>query len=240
MKPVIGVTTFLSSKGQSALSSDYIHSIYAAGGIPVTIPIIPEERQYGEYLQLFDGLLFSGGDDIAPYHYGENPIREVQAISSIRDEYELALFRGAYERKLPIFGICRGIQLINVAMGGTLVQDINKQIPDTLGHFPREIATDELYHAVTLKEGSKVRAVFGKDKIFTNSFHHQCVKDIGHHLEATAFSEDGIIEAVESTEDRFLLGVQWHPECMTKRHPMFVDLFREFVQAAAAYQQTKQ
>ncbi|WP_103104320.1 gamma-glutamyl-gamma-aminobutyrate hydrolase family protein [Brevibacillus reuszeri] len=238
MRPIIGVTTFLSEQSKySTVSRNYIDSIYAAGGLPVNIPIISNESNYDDYIQMLDGLLFTGGNDIAPYYFGENPVRELNSMSSIRDEYEFSLFKAAYEKNMPIFGICRGIQLINVAMDGSLYQDIYSQCPGTLGHSPEHTASDEFYHAVQIKVDTQLYEIFGEERIFTNSFHHQSVKKLGNNLIATAYSEDGIVEAIESTEDRFLLGVQWHPECMTKRHPMFLKLFRAFVEASVQYKQ---
>jgi putative glutamine amidotransferase len=237
MKPIIGVTTYLSETSKySTVGKAYIDSVYEAGGLPINIPIVGNKSDYLDYVDLIDGLLFTGGNDIAPYFYGENPIKELHSMSSIRDEYEFSLFRSAYEKQMPIFGICRGIQLINVALGGSLYQDIHSQCPGALGHFPEKTATDELYHSIQITKNSKLHEIFGEEKIFTNSFHHQSVKMLGNNLMATALSEDGIIEAVESTEkDRYVLGVQWHPECMTKRHPQFGKLFLHFVEAAAAY-----
>lgn len=238
MRPIIGVTTFLSEQSKySTVSRNYIDSIYAAGGLPVNIPIISNESNYDDYIDMLDGLLFTGGNDIAPYYFGENPVRELNSMSSIRDEYEFSLFKAAYEKNMPIFGICRGIQLINVAMDGSLYQDIYSQCPGTLGHSPEHTASDEFYHAVQIKVDTQLYEIFGEERIFTNSFHHQSVKQLGNNLIATAYSEDGIVEAIESTEDRFLLGVQWHPECMTKRHPMFLKLFRAFVEASIQYKQ---
>ena len=238
MRPIIGVTTFLSEQSKySTVSRNYIDSIYAAGGLPVNIPIISNESNYDNYIDMLDGLLFTGGNDIAPYYFGENPVRELNSMSSIRDEYEFSLFKTAYEKNMPIFGICRGIQLINVAMEGSLYQDIYSQCPGTLGHSPEHTASDEFYHAVQIKKDTQLYEIFGEERIFTNSFHHQSVKQLGNNLIATAYSEDGIVEAIESTEDRFLLGVQWHPECMTKRHPMFLKLFRAFVEASIQYKQ---
>jgi putative glutamine amidotransferase len=240
MKPIIGVTTFLSESSKySSVNKFYIDSVHAAGGLPVNIPIIADEQSYDEYIDLVDGILFTGGNDIAPYYYGENPVRELQSMSSIRDEYEFSLFHSAYGKSLPILGICRGIQLINVALEGSLYQDINSQCPGSLGHYPAHTAPDELYHSVQINKDTKLYDIFGEERIYTNSFHHQSVKQLGKNLVATAFSADGIVEAVESTEDRFLLGVQWHPEAMAKRHPRFLKLFREFVQASLAYKQRR-
>ncbi|MDH6350469.1 MULTISPECIES: gamma-glutamyl-gamma-aminobutyrate hydrolase family protein [Brevibacillus] len=238
MKPIIGLTTFLSEQSKySTVSRNYVDSIYAAGGVPITIPIVEDKTDYSEYIDLVDGILFTGGNDIAPYYFGENPLKELHSMSSIRDEYELSLFRKAYEKNVPIFGICRGIQLINVALGGSLYQDIYSQIPGALGHSPTQTASDELYHSIQISKHTQLYDIFGEERIFTNSFHHQSVKQLGKNLVATAFSEDGIVEALESTEERFLLGVQWHPECMTKRHPMFLKLFSAFIQASLVHKQ---
>lgn len=240
MRPIIGVTTFLSEKSTySSVGRDYIDSVFAAGGLPVNVPILHNETDYNHYVDIIDGILFTGGNDIAPYFYGENPIKEVHSISSIRDKYEFSLFQRAYEKNMPIFGICRGIQLLNVALGGSLYQDINSQCPGSLGHYPEHTSRDEFYHSVQISKNSKLHEIFGEEQIYTNSFHHQSVKKLGNNLVATAFSQDGIIEAVESTEERYLVGVQWHPECMTKRHPMFVKLFSQFVQASSDYKQRR-
>jgi putative glutamine amidotransferase len=238
MKAIIGLTTFLGGRSRSFLSSvndDYIYSVSAGGGVPVNIPISHNEEDYDSYIDILDGILFTGGDDILPIYYGENPLKEVDSICSVRDEHEFKLFNKAYEKKMPIFGICRGAQLINVALGGNLYQDINSQIRDSLGHYPSQSSDDELYHSVKIKKESKLWNIFNEDKIYVNSFHHQSVKKLGSNLIATAVSEDGIIEGIESTEDRFLIGVQWHPECLTKRYPTFLKLFRTFIEAANEY-----
>lgn len=239
-KPIIGLTSYQRERGEyCVVVTEYIYSVFAAGGIPVAIPTITDAGDYDYYLDMLDGILFTGGVDINPKCYGEEPIREINNIASYKDEYELGLFKKAYERKMPIFGICRGHQLINVALGGKLYQDINRQIPDSYGHYPNEIPEDELYHSVSLVEGSKLHDIMQENKLHVNSFHHQAIKTLGSNLVVTAVSRDNIIEAVESTEDRYLLGVQWHPECLTKRHPVFLKLFRRFAEEAAAYKQEK-
>ncbi|NSW93021.1 MAG: gamma-glutamyl-gamma-aminobutyrate hydrolase family protein [Firmicutes bacterium] len=242
MKAIIGLTTFLGGKSRSFFSSvndSYIYSVSAGGGVPVNIPISHNEEDYDSYIEILDGILFTGGDDIVPIYYGENPLKEVDSICSVRDEHEFKLFKKAYERKMPMLGICRGAQLLNVALGGNLYQDINQQIPDSLGHYPTESADDELYHSVKIKKESKLGNIFGEEKMYVNSFHHQSVKKLGTNLIITALSEDGIIEGIESIEDRFLIGVQWHPECLTKRYPKFLKLFNGFIHAAIEYKQNR-
>jgi len=233
MRPIIGITTFQEEKNKySCISNNYIYSISAAGGVPVCIPLVQSEEDYDYYINVIDGIVFPGGVDVAPKNYGEEPLKEVRDTSPTRDESELKLFARAYEKKLPILGICRGSQLINVALGGSLYQDINNQLSDAFGHSPSEAPGDELYHSVNIVNGSRLHAILGTDKLHVNSFHHQAVKGVGRSLTAAAYSNDNIIEATESTEDRFLLGIQWHPECLTIRYPLFLKLFRSLVKAA--------
>ncbi len=233
LKPIIGITTFeTEKKGFHTVNSYYINSIFAAGGIPVSIPIIYDENDYDYYLNLIDGILFTGGLDISPLTYDENPLREINEISSIRDKYEFGLFRKAYDRKIPILGICRGHQLANIALGGSLYQDIYVQTPDTLGHNPKGISKDELYHSIDINKDTKLYDIFKSEKVFVNSNHHQSIKELGKNLTISAFSEDKIIEAIEATDERFLIGVQFHPECLSERYSQFLDLFKAFISAA--------
>lgn len=233
MKPIIGITTFESEeKGYHRVSSNYINSVFAAGGIPVNIPIIHNEKDYNNYLDILDGIIFTGGLDVSPLTYGENPLKEINLISSIRDKYEMGLFKKAYERKLPILGICRGLQIGNIVLGGNLYQDINTQVPGSLGHRPKGIPNDEFYHSINIKKNTKLYNIFNKEKIFVNSLHHQAIKKLGKDLIISASSEDGIIEAIESTDDRFFIGLQFHPENLTKKHEEFLNIFRELIEAA--------
>lgn len=233
MKPIIGITTFEEEvKGYHTLNTNYINAVFAAGGIPISIPIINDEEDYDYYVNLIDGIIFSGGIDVSPLSYGENPIKEVKFLSSVRDKYEFGLLKRAYEKKLPILGICRGCQLINVFLGGTLYQDINEQVPNALGHCPGPHLLEEIYHTINIKEGTKLHSIFGKDKIYVNSYHHQSINKLGENLKITAVSEDGIIEAIEATDERFLIGVQFHPEALQKKYPEFQRIFKELINAS--------
>lgn len=233
MKPIIGITTFESEeKGYHRIKSNYINSVFAAGGIPINIPIIHEEKDYDAYLDILDGIIFTGGLDVSPLSYNENPLKEINSTSSIRDKYEMGLFKKAYERKLPILGICRGLQVANVVLGGSLYQDIYVQVPGVLGHQPDDMPNDEFYHSINIKKDTKLSNIFESEKIFVNSLHHQAIKELGEGLVIAALSEDGIIEAVEPTDDRFLIGLQFHPEDLTKKYEKFLNIFRELVLAA--------
>lgn len=239
-KPIIGLTTYQRERNAyCVVVTEYIDSVFASGGIPVNIPTINDEDDYDYYIEMIDGLLLTGGNDINPRCYGEEPLKEINRIEPYKDRYEMGLFKRAYDMRMPILGICRGNQLINVALGGSLYQDINRQIPDSYGHYPKEVPDDELYHSVNIAKGSRLYEIMGEEHLLVNSFHHQAVKSMGTNLAAAAFSKDNIIEATESIEDRFLLGVQWHPECLTKRYPEFLKLFKSFNQAASVYKMNK-
>lgn len=232
LKPVIGLTTSIDDNASgrfSLLNYNYINSITMAGGIPVLIPIIEDKDDINRYADIVDGILFVGGDDISPLYFGENPISKINSISTRRDFIELELFKKAWEKDMPIFGICRGAQVMNVALGGTLYQDIDSQYEGVLGHYPKNISRDELYHSVKLREGSKLSRIFNTDEIKVNSFHHQAVKDLGKGLTISAESSEGIIEGIEAEDKRFVVGVQWHPEGLTLRYPEFQKLFCAFV-----------
>jgi putative glutamine amidotransferase len=234
MKPIIGVTSYYQNgkrKPVTAISHNYIRSVHLAGGLPVIIPILNNEEDISSYVDMVDGILFTGGADISPMYYGENPIKEISTVFSNRDDQELALFKGVYEKNKPILGICRGNQLINVALGGTLYQDIFHQVDGALGHDPAESPVDELFHSVNIMEGSKLYDIFETEKLNVNSFHHQAIKDVAKNLKIVAKSSEGIIEAVECEDRKFLLGVQWHPEDLTVRYPIFLELFKSFVDA---------
>lgn len=238
MKPIIGITTFNEvrpKKIYSLVSNNYITSVQKAGGIPVLIPIGEDIENIKAYSNIVDGIIFTGGADVSPLSYDENPLRQVEYISEERDSFELKLFDEVYKKQIPILGICRGIQLINVALGGSLYQDINSQIPDSYGHLPKYTEVYNLYHSVEIEENSRLSNIFKTKELKVNSFHHQAVKKIGRNLKATAFSKDGIIEAIESINDKFLVAVQWHPEDLTVRHDEFIKLFETFINIAVKF-----
>lgn len=233
MKPIIGITTFEEqSKGYHTVKSTYINAVFAAGGIPINIPIIKDEEDYETYANLVDGIIFTGGLDISPLTYGENPVKEINLMSSRRDEYELGLFKKVYEMKKPILGICRGSQLMNVALGGSLYQDINTQVQEALGHAPKSMEADEFFHWINIERNSQLYEIFGKDKIQVNSFHHQAIKELGKDLKVIALSEDGIIEGIQGTKEGFVLGVQFHPEALSPRYPEYLKIFEELITAS--------
>ena len=221
--PLIGVTTAYSDDRKVKLSPQYIAALLDCGAIPVPLPYTEDARTLSRYAEQFDAFLFSGGVDVDPIRYGEETKFDSVKIDSERDAFELAFFPRVLETGKPIFGICRGSQLINVALGGTLHQNIDGHRQTEDGSLPT--------HDVTLPEGSRLASILEKTSLPVNSFHHQAVKDVAPSLRAVAYN-GGYVEAVESEEHPFLLAVQWHPELMYETCESTKALFRAFVAAA--------
>lgn len=231
LKPVIGITSFIEptlQKRRVNVSYHYIESIEMVNGIPFIIPECKHLDTVDAYLDRIDGLIISGGVDVSPYLYGENPINKVHYFSVERDNFEIALVRGALKRGIPIFGICRGIQVINVALGGTLYQDINQQTGSTMGHNPVGMPVDSLYHKVKSSNSSFLSKLFTNSEFLVNSFHHQAINKLGEGVVVSATSEDGIVEAIE-IQGKPVYGVQWHPEDLTRDYPQFRKLFKHLI-----------
>ena len=225
-RPCIAVSATFDENGKIKISPAYFSAIYAAGGICSVL-----DRDFGKiqsYAKEFDGFLFAGGDDIHPERYGEKLLFDSVSPEPERDEFELRLLDAVQNTKKPIFGICRGIQLINVALGGSLFQHID-------GHMQAEPKTEQPHLAI-IKPGSFLESVIGKGRISVNSFHHQSVNIPGKGLEICATSPDGGIEAIEFAgtgyNSRFLLGVQWHPELFFRTDDAAMRLFNAFIRAS--------
>lgn len=223
-KPVIGITCSIEEKEDrnrkypqvypfDYVKRQYYLAIEKAGGIPILLPNVDDLGLVDDILETVDGLLFSGGYDLDPKFYGESKPHRTLKITPGRDRFELSLVKKARARKIPVFGICRGCQLINVAYGGTLYQDISLRREFTLEHKIKQSSRYKKRHQVVIKEGSKLFSILGKKEIEVNTSHHQLIKKIAPGFVASAFSkEDGVIEALEGIEDDYLLSVQWHPE----------------------------
>ena len=235
-KPIIGITgNFRNEEGQCTLALGYYKSIVLAGGIPVIIPspmaVSSQEGEVTSLMKTLDGLILSGGGDIDPELLGEEPHPTVSGIDRMRDELEIALVREAYNRQVPMLGICKGAQVIDFALGGKLFQDIGKSHSQ---EEPKSIAT----HNIKIEKDSILYGLFGKDELMVNSFHHQAIKEPAPCLKVTAMSEDGIIEAVESNEMKSILGVQWHPEGFWESGEM-KPIFDWFVGEAMSFSKAK-
>lgn len=239
-KPLIGVTANF-SEGQLQLAPGYFRSVEAAGGIPVIIaPKRMPNANMSLLLDRIDGLLLSGGADINPILVGEDPVPALHGINTERDLFELTLTRLTYNRQIPMLGICRGIQVLAAALGGTIMQDIATSLPHTqLIKHSQDADRATATHFVEAVEGSCIAELLGK-RFAVNSFHHQAVGQCGPRFRITAQSADGVIEAIESTEMKSIIGVQWHPECfIAEGDTCMMPLFQQFVNDASEFAQAR-
>ena len=209
----------------------YTHAVDANGGVPVYIPLELGEASLRAIYEKLDGLMLSGGVDVDPTAYGEEVLPQCGAIDPLRDATELKITQWALQDQKPILAICRGVQLLNVAMGGSLVQDIPTQHPDPIEHrFDRENFKDR-WHPVAVEADSKLAHAFGATNLAVNTAHHQALKQVADGLHVTAQAPDQISEAVEGTNGAWILGVQFHPERMLEQEPRAHGIFRDFVEA---------
>lgn len=232
-QPVIGITGNFDNN-TCTLSKFYYQSVIRAGGTPFIIPPSDDKNVIISTLDHIDALILSGGADYNPLYDGEEPIHQLHGINAERDLPELLITRLAYNRQIPIMGICRGIQTLATALGGHVTQDIYAQQQASVKHS-QDANRDEPTHSVSIEKDSILYDLYKEVKLYVNSFHHQAVKDTGHHFRITARATDGIIEAMESTEHKPIIGVQWHPECMDEGAPLFQWLVKE----ASIYKETK-
>ena len=235
--PLIGLPTLAIPPGPKpprfGINQSYVRALLAAGCAPVLIPILDDDDRLRAIYERLDGIVFPGGADVAPDEYGEQPIDNLNVVEVPRDRTELTLARWAVADDLPTLGICRGQQLLNVALGGTLYQDLRHQRVTQLEHSDADgRARTALIHRVRLDPDSKLAQLIDETSIEVNSLHHQAVKTIAPQLKITGTSDDGVIEAVESADRRFLIAVQWHPEEIDTL-PWVQRLFSGFARAAA-------
>jgi putative glutamine amidotransferase len=236
-KPLIGIAPgYDADRGMIELRPEYPFAVAEAGGIPVLLPVPGPgvaEDLWLPVMGRLDGLLLSGGPDIASTEFGEPPLRGLGRISPERDRFELTLARRALELDMPVLGICRGIQTLAVAAGGTIYQDIDSQVAGVWQH--RQLAPRwHVSHGVRLQPGSIIAEAYGSTDIMVNTFHHQAVKGLPEGFIATGWSGDGLIEAMESTSHRLAFGVQWHPEGIWAHDRLHLAVFKRLVAAAAA------
>ena len=236
--PVIGITGNYNQE-TCTLAEGYYQSVLKAGGIPFIIPPFYETDRLGELLDRLDGIIFSGGGDINPLLLGEEPVKELHSITPERDQQELLLARLAYDRQIPMLGICKGIQVINAALGGTNYQDIHTQMEGIRIKHSQDQDRRYPSHQVNLTKGSILEKLFGTE-LAVNSFHHQACKEAAPGLKVTAMSADGVIEAIESTAFKSIMGVQWHPETYILRNSKeMLPIFEWLVQESAEFKKAK-
>lgn len=216
------------------LSRHYSEALEAAGGAPVHIGLIPNSGYVDSVVDGLDGILLPGSDsDVDPLRYGQQPHPELGSVHKIKDETDLLVIAAAERRRLPLFAICFGMQILNVSRGGTLIQDIRSQVPDAIKH-EQGAPRDRPSHRVRLLESTKLSQIAATADAIVNSHHHQAIESIGANLVATAWSTDGVIEAMEDPRsDRFVIAVQWHPELGWEDDVISQQLFKSFVSHAA-------
>ena len=220
--PLIGISCGRTSTGAATLATNYTDAIAKAGGIPVVLPIIDDPALAESLLAKVDGIVFSGGPDLDPVEYGEEILNETVSIDAVRDRSDLLLARAALASGKPVLAICRGEQLMNVVLGGSLYQDLPAQVEGVLPH-------SDTTHMIGVEKGSVLFDLFGSDSLMVNTFHHQAVKDVAPGSRVTARSSDGVVEAFENAN---VLAVQFHPERMFQADPSWLALFRYLVDKA--------
>lgn len=249
MKPIILITSY--HVGQDELNEkkvrgkteqdisictwDYINAVMLSGGTPLVMPNIEGEDNIDVIVKLADGILFSGGEDVHPKYFNEEIIADNMTMCDKRDRFEMQLAKKVLPSDIPVLGICRGMQLLNIAAGGNIYQDIAMQYSTDLKHSNPQSRKSDIIHKVKLLGDTRLSSFYGSGLKGVNSFHHQAVKDLAPMLKASAYSVDGLLEAYEMEGERFFVGVQWHPEMLFEKYPKEIKLFNDFIESAKAY-----
>lgn len=235
-KPLIGILSRIFTEYDKDIncvercfvSMDYIRAIENCGGSPIIIPLLKDEESLKKLLKDIDGLLVPGGIDVNPLRYSEEPFEKIGFISDDIDDFDIKAIRWTYELRKPILGICRGLQVINVAFGGTLYQDLSLKSGYRINHW-QKAKKDTPTHSIDIKTGTRMFNLLGSRAI-VNSYHHQAVKDLAEGFIASSLSMDGIIESIEKINDGYVLAVQWHPEMMFDSHENMRKIFIDFIE----------
>lgn len=235
-RPIIGISAnFIEDKQQIMIRETYTNAVIEAGGLPFILPTVSNDEVICEMLSAMDGLLLSGGGDVDPAYYHEARKPECGEASPRRDDFEFRIARKALELRMPIFGICRGIQVLNVVYGGKLIQDLPSTFSIPLERHRQPEPYNAYWHEVFLTEGGLLSRVTGLEKTMANSMHHQAIDVLGSALVIEGESPDGIIEAVSDSKNPAVFGVQFHPEYLTENSEFAKALFSYFVKMAAEY-----
>ncbi len=231
MHPIIGIVACARDRGRQFVSEAYIQAVEMAGGVPVLIPCTGDSSHFPRYYSMCDGFLFCGGDDISPRLFGEDLLTEEGRTDEETDLFHLAFMKYALSTSLPVLAICRGMQVMNITRGGSIWQDISLKEGTFQNHMQLSEKRSDVCHRISCSQNSMLYDICG-NFIDTNSFHHQCIKTVGQGLKIAALAADGVIEALEDSSASFVIGVQWHPECMYSSCPPMRDLFLIFTEHA--------
>lgn len=238
MRPLIGIPCHAGRRAETDRpiyynNRSYIQAVERAGGTPILIPILDDLSGLEVLFPRLDGILISGGIDVDPHNYHEEPHPLLGDTNPHLDELEIDLVRWAVHDNVPIMGICRGMQVMNVAMGGTLYQDISAEVPGSLRHANWDLPRNKIIHRVSLLPGSRMEAILGVREVSVNSLHHQAVKEPGEGVVICGVAEDNIPEMLEVPSQRFMVAVQCHPEELYQEHPVWSRLFQAFISACS-------
>ncbi len=235
MKPVIGIVSSCTHELHPMYTTgrDYVLSVEQAGGLALLLPAVPDavNDSMAQWLALCDGFLLAGGGDVAPTFYGQSPLPQVKSTDRLRDQVEMTLCRAAQQHGKPVLGVCRGVQVLNVAFGGTLWQDIPTQCRGAICHMQDMSARGELFHSLMIEPDSLLGRVMGTGRHECNTFHHQAVREVAPGFAAVARTPDGVTEAIERM-DGLAIGVQWHPENLCAQYADHSALFAWLVNTA--------
>lgn len=228
MYPLIGIVFCGFSKNRQFVSHTYVDAVIDAGGIPVIIPYSPDKNHFSYYSAICDGILFCGGDDISPLLFGEELLTSKGTSDWKTDSFHLNFMKEIIEKQLPTLAICRGMQVMNLSLGGTIFQDISLRPASSLVHMQVSSDRSDPCHKITVFKNSILYTIL-QDSAVVNSFHHQCIHDLGKNIQISAMASDGVIEAIEISDHPFALGLQWHPECMYKTNLNMKNIFLKFI-----------
>lgn len=237
-RPLVGISSDIHESSMDVLA-DYVAAVEEAGGQPVIIPTCDHVKYLDALISHLDGLILTGGEDVSPIFYGEDPDSKLGHLNLFRDYSDIIIIRLAIRHKLPILGICRGMQLMNVAMGGSLWQDISMCEHGFSIKHRQDADKSTVSHLIKIKSGSLLYNLVGKKEIFVNSFHHQCVKNIADGFRVTACAVDSVPEAIEGLERYNFLGVQFHPEGLFRQDPSMLNIFKNLIERSKLYQLNK-